>query len=208
MKQSTFHVAGLYSSVEEKLIRNRLKLVAGIERLDFKTLHREVVVTHHLEDEERILSALESLGLRAQIKTSLRKTSEPGSEESGLSTRGLEVTDVIPLRAPGQPLVWQREAILELAASLKAASRHPAGASKPCAALPIENFQSIAGRGVSGEIKGQKYFLGNRRLAEENGVCSVYVEVAIERLEADGKTAVVLSTEQYAFAVLGVTDKI
>ena len=72
--------------------------------------------------------------------------------------------------------------------------------------LPVEEFDSITGRGVRGRIGGTLYFIGNHRLTEENGVCGPHVEAALNRLESEGKTAVVLTSQSEALAVLGVAD--
>lgn len=72
--------------------------------------------------------------------------------------------------------------------------------------LPVEAFESITGRGVQGTIDGVKYYVGNQRLARENGVCGPEVEAELERLEREGKTAVVLTDQQQSLAVLAVAD--
>ena len=71
---------------------------------------------------------------------------------------------------------------------------------------PVEAFESLTGRGVRGRIGGTLYFIGNHRLAEENGVCGPNVEAALSRLESEGKTAVVLTSQSEALAVVGVAD--
>lgn len=71
---------------------------------------------------------------------------------------------------------------------------------------PVEAFESLTGRGVRGRIGGTLYFIGNHRLAEENGVCGPRVEAALNRLESEGKTAVVLTSQSEALAVVGVAD--
>src|SRR5690606_23757238 len=117
-------------------------------------------------------------------------------DKTGTLTHGKPVvTDIVPLEGPNQTLTWHPDAVLELAASLDAPSEHPVASAivaewkvqhkigeedealnKSGALLPVENFQSITGRGVQGEIQGRKYFIGNHRLAEENGVCGPHVE--------------------------------
>jgi Cd2+/Zn2+-exporting ATPase len=141
-------------------------------------------------------------------------------DKTGTLTHGKpQVTDVIALN--GQ----SRDEILQLAATLDAPSEHPVASAIVAAwtgkheigktdeavqksgdLLEVHNFHSITGRGVQGEINGKKYFIGNHRLAEENKVCGVHVEEVLDRLEADGKTTVVLSTDKESIAVLGVAD--
>lgn len=127
-------------------------------------------------------------------------------DKTGTMTYGAPVvTDVIPF-APG----YTEDDVLEIAASLDAPSEHPVA----CAIvghwtgelLPITEFESITGRGVRGRVGGCTYYVGNHRLAHEIGVCSPDIEVVLERLEREGKTAVVLSTETEALAAIGVAD--
>lgn len=135
------------------------------------------------------------------------------------------VTDVVPLTGR------DRDSLLQLAASLDAPSEHPvasaivaawtggdrtpAGTTEPerlraversGELLPVADFEAITGRGVRGRIGGAPYSIGNHRLAEENGVCTERVEAELSRLEAAGKTAVVLMSGAEALAVLGVAD--
>jgi len=149
-----------------------------------------------------------------------RKLKVIALDKTGTLTHGKpQVTDVIALNGKS------RDEILQLAASLDAPSEHPVASAiiaawtghhetgkedravlKSGALLEVENFHSITGRGVQGEIKGQQYFIGNHRLAEENKVCGPHVEAVLDRLEAEGKTTVVLSTDKESLAVLGVAD--
>lgn len=105
------------------------------------------------------------------------------------------------------------EKALEIAASLNALSEHPvahaivekAALSQP---LTVSGFEAMTGRGVNGVIGGTRYYLGNHRLAEELGVCGEHVESLLLPLEAEGKTAVVLATDQQALCVFAVADTV
>ncbi|HNT53013.1 MAG TPA: heavy metal translocating P-type ATPase, partial [Candidatus Syntrophosphaera sp.] len=70
-----------------------------------------------------------------------------------------------------------REEALRLALSLEAASEHPlakaivsAAREQDLAAYPLQDFANHSGRGVSGRIGGQTYWLGSRSLLEEQGI--------------------------------------
>lgn len=147
-------------------------------------------------------------------------------DKTGTLTHGKpKVTDVITLA--GQP----EDELAQIAASLEVHSEHPVasaivahwtGADRSAAGtidpgrldaversreiLPVEGFESITGRGAKGRVEGRLYYIGNHRLAEENGVCSPRVEAELARFEKEGKTTVVLTTETAALAVLGVAD--
>lgn len=106
---------------------------------------------------------------------------------------------------------------LHCAASLNSQSEHPvagaivsycAGAhgEGTCVLLPVTNFEALAGRGVKGTLNGRTHYIGSHRLAHENHRCSPEVDVVLERLERDGKTTVVLTTDERPLAVIGVAD--
>jgi Cu+-exporting ATPase len=66
---------------------------------------------------------------------------------------------------------------LRLAASLERGSEHPLAATLVAAAeargltlAPVEDFQSAAGRGVSGVVEGKRLLVGNARFLKESGV--------------------------------------
>ncbi len=130
-------------------------------------------------------------------------------DKTGTLTKGKPVvTDIVPL-ADDSP-----DALLHLAASLNASSEHPlagaivaACASKHSCQLPlIGDFEALIGRGVTGRLDGRRYYIGNHQLTEENRVCSAEVEAVIDRLEIEGKTPVVLTSDTRSLAVLGVAD--
>ncbi|WP_437979179.1 heavy metal translocating P-type ATPase [Sorangium sp. So ce295] len=132
-------------------------------------------------------------------------------DKTGTLTHGRpEVTDVVPL--DGMPA----EEVLAIAASVDAPSEHPVaraivkkwthGSASPNELRPARDFVSITGRGARAEVDGRSYYIGNHRLAEERGACNAEVESALERLEDEGKTAVVLMTEERALGVIAVAD--
>lgn len=72
--------------------------------------------------------------------------------------------------------------------------------------LFVSEFESLTGRGVRGTVGGEKYLLGNGRMARASGVLEPHAQGILDRLEADGKTAVVLATEREALGILAVAD--
>lgn len=131
-------------------------------------------------------------------------------DKTGTLTRGEpNVTDVLPQAA------WTREQVLCLAASLEAGSEHPLaeaivrGARESGAALSaVQGFDSIPGHGVCGSIAGAAVLLGNRRLMRREGVDITGVQPAMEALEADGKTAMLLASGGRLAAVIAVADTV
>lgn len=138
-----------------------------------------------------------------------RKIKAVALDKTGTLTRGKPVvTDVVPLTGETS------ERLRQLVASLESHSEHPvAGAliaawEKPTQLLSVSEFQSLTGRGVVGLIDGEKYHVGNHRLVEELGLCGSEIETVLNRLEEEGKTAVVLTSSTRALAVFGVADTI
>jgi len=80
--------------------------------------------------------------------------------------------------------------------------------SKPFA-QPTD-FVAITGRGASGKIGNDiKIAIGNRAFAErENMDISSEIEECMQKLELEGKTAVIAGINNMTFAVLGVADEI
>lgn len=134
-----------------------------------------------------------------------------------LKTVALDKTGTLTL---GKPSVTEiivlggtdAQTVLRLAASLDSFSTHPVAHAIVAAFTDpmdeVTNFEAIPGRGVSGQIDGTEYFLGNHRLVEETGVCNAHLEAILNRCEQNAHTAVVLTTKQHAMAVFAVADTI
>jgi Cd2+/Zn2+-exporting ATPase len=139
-----------------------------------------------------------------------RKIRVVSLDKTGTLTHGKPVlTDLVPLGSQSP------DELLRLAASVNVLSEHPVASAIVGAwtkgnyadeLLPVERFESLTGRGAAGIIGGTKYFIGNHRLAKENNVCGALIEEVLNRLEAEGQTAVMLTTSERALAVLGVAD--
>lgn len=100
-----------------------------------------------------------------------------------------------------------------LAASLAARSDHPVSQAVArtaeadgIALYAVDKLAALAGRGVTGQIEGRSYHLGNHRLIEELGLCSKELEARLDALEAQGKTVVALCGEDAVLALFAVAD--
>jgi Cu+-exporting ATPase len=86
-----------------------------------------------------------------------------------------------------------RNEVLTIAASLQAGSEHPLARAVLAEAtaltvLPAQAQQALPGRGVVGEVEGETWWLGNRRLLTENNVATAALEAAAAEQEAAGRT--------------------
>ncbi len=102
-----------------------------------------------------------------------------------------------------------------VAASLAARSDHPVSLAVANAArqagstlLEVEAFAALPGRGVSGQVGGQTYHLGNRRLMRELGVSSAALDTRFDELESQGKSVIALSDGSRVLAVAAVADTV
>jgi len=101
---------------------------------------------------------------------------------------------------------------LASALALAARSDHPvsqalAGGLEGNAAS-VDDFQALAGRGVSGRIGGHEWLLGNRRLMQERGLWTDAVEKAVAADEAAGRSVTLLADSQAVRAVFAVADRL
>ncbi|MFA6106168.1 MAG: heavy metal translocating P-type ATPase [Patescibacteria group bacterium] len=143
-------------------------------------------------------------------------------DKTGTITKGKpEVTDVIkfqiPNSLPRRPAgKFQNLDIIKIAAALENNSEHPLAEAiirkskeENLEVLPVDNFMAIPGQGVTGEVGGKKYYLGNRKLAVEATKVSLgKFEAEISKLESEGKTVMVLTDEKEILGAVAVADTI
>lgn len=75
--------------------------------------------------------------------------------------------------------------------------------------VPILNFESITGKGVIGLVNGEKYFVGNKKFLDENGI--IVDNVLLEKMENSrhsSKTMIWFSDSKKTIALITITDKI
>ena len=116
----------------------------------------------------------------------------------------------------GKPVVTdvigdQRE-VLSLAASLEDVSQHPLAqaivnrASELGISLyPVENFQALHGKGVTGTINGKQVLLGNAKLLADLAIPHDYQE-RFDLLEKEAKTVVFLSVDGQLKGLIALQD--
>ena len=127
-------------------------------------------------------------------------------DKTGTLTVGRpEVTDIIPFDVG-------KDEVLAIASALEENSKHPiASAIKYKATeykLPhytADEFLSSTGRGVEAKINGVKYRMGNQRLYDEQDL--MYPVEAINELEAQGKTVIILSREDEVMGLIALMDQ-
>jgi Cd2+/Zn2+-exporting ATPase len=129
-------------------------------------------------------------------------------DKTGTLTEGrLAVTDVIGLNG-----ATERE-VVQIAASLGVKSTHPASraiAKKAeddhVASVPITDFKSIVGKGLTGRFNGADFYVGSRSFL--SGVNARLPDDVIDRLENAGKTLMLVGTNPHIIGVIGLKDQI
>lgn len=129
-------------------------------------------------------------------------------DKTGTLTRGEpNITDIIAIG--NQP----DNDILRAAAAVEVGSEHPLGEAIVRAAhhreilLPkVENFEAIPGHGIRGNVDGMVTLLGNRRLFEREGIETKTAEEIMVKLEAQGKTAMLIGLNGALAGILAVAD--
>jgi Cd2+/Zn2+-exporting ATPase len=134
-----------------------------------------------------------------------RKLKVVALDKTGTITEGKSrVTDLQPIGGAS------KDEVLRIAASLDALSQHPVARAVTEAwagpSADVNGFKSLTGRGVEGTIAGEKYFVGNHRLAEERKVCSLEVEAVLGHFDVQGKTAIVVASSRAVLGIIAVAD--
>lgn len=129
-------------------------------------------------------------------------------DKTGTITKGKpEVTDIVRLGNMAE------NEILKFAASAEKRSEHPLGVSiyengqSKLQTIPEPSqFETIPGRGVRAVVEGKNILLGTRKLLEENGIDAAGAASVLERLESEGKTAMLMTIDGRVEAAFAVAD--
>ncbi len=130
-------------------------------------------------------------------------------DKTGTLTIGRpRVTDVVGLNSA-------KEDLLPLAAAIESRSEHPLGdaivrrAKEEGLAIPeVAEFESITGLGVRARVNENLYYVGSQRLFQKLSVPLSEAERELQRLEGEGKTAVLVGTEKEVLGIIAVADQL
>lgn len=105
--------------------------------------------------------------------------------------------------------------ILHFSASLERGSEHPLAAaiikgaeSQALTLMQVENFDSLTGRGVTGNIKGHQIALGNAKLMAELSIDTSLLTEQLDSLRQQGQTVMIVSVDNKAAGLIAVADPI
>jgi Cu+-exporting ATPase len=131
-------------------------------------------------------------------------------DKTGTITRGEpSVTDILV------SLGTDENEMLRLAASVEQGSEHPLGeailaeaGNRSLDLITPSSFQAIVGHGVEATVDNHVVLVGNSRMMQERSLNLNGLQPAIDRLQAEAKTAILVGVDQEVRAVIGVADTV
>jgi Cu+-exporting ATPase len=136
-------------------------------------------------------------------------------DKTGTITRGQPAVTDILLADGDQNIVNGENEILRLAASVEKGSEHPLGEAILAEAgergLELsepEGFHAAVGHGVEARVDGHTILVGNQRLIAERGLSLNGLGGAVERLQAEAKTVILIGVDDAVQGVIGVADTV
>ena len=130
-------------------------------------------------------------------------------DKTGTITKGTpEVTDVLLFSG-----TISKDEVIRTAAAVESLSEHPLGKAVAELGLAgeknISDFKAYVGMGVCAKVDGTVVAIGTRELMTEfNAVISDFAEDETRKLEAEGKTVMLISYGSELIAAIAVADNI
>ena len=140
----------------------------------------------------------------------MRKVDTLVVDKTGTLTEGHpELVSVTPLSD------FTEEAIVAYAASIERNSEHPLAAAivrgaekRDIQLLETSDFQSVTGKGVTGQVNHQQIALGNIHLLQDSGIDTEDLATKADVLRAEGQTVMFLAIDGQAAGLIGVADPV
>ena len=129
-------------------------------------------------------------------------------DKTGTLTYGKPIiTDIITLNNQTE------KSVISISASLEKSSEHSLAEAfvkyatdKKITTTSVKSFSAIPGKGITGKINNQKYYLGNPKLCNENKISiKTYLE-QINKLQDEGKTVMLLTNQKKILGIIAVAD--
>ncbi len=131
-------------------------------------------------------------------------------DKTGTITKGKPaVTDIIVTKN-----ITEKK-LLGIAASIEKKSEHPLAEAIVTKATEIKatlhkvtSFNAISGHGVEAKVGRKEYFIGNVALMNKKKVNTTHLMSEMERLENEGKTAMLIAEKKKALGIIAVADEL
>ncbi|WP_214892389.1 MULTISPECIES: heavy metal translocating P-type ATPase [unclassified Exiguobacterium] len=136
-------------------------------------------------------------------------------DKTGTLTKGVPVVTDFEVLNKG---ISEKE-LLSIVTALEYRSQHPLASAImkkadaeniSYSSVLVEDFSSITGKGIKGTVEGTTYYIGSPILFNELGAASAdeNLEQNVTALQNQGKTAMIIGTEQTILAVIAVADEV
>ncbi|HZI24785.1 MAG TPA: copper-translocating P-type ATPase, partial [Chryseolinea sp.] len=133
-------------------------------------------------------------------------------DKTGTITEGKPVVTDFKWHVPDA----QTKLYKDILYSLEARSEHPLAEAvafrlkeEGAMGVTIDKFESLTARGVKGMVDGTKFYIGNKRLVEENFIEGTSeIKNMAASLQAEAKTVVYFTNEKNILAIIAIADKI
>ena len=131
-------------------------------------------------------------------------------DKTGTLTKGKpDVTEVLALNG------FSEKEALRYAAIAEKRSEHPLGEAivreahnKKITVKDPSLFKAITGKGLEAKHNGKIIYLGNRKLMEEKKITTRSIEETLQKLENEGKTAMILAVDKKIAGIIAVADTV
>jgi Cu+-exporting ATPase len=131
-------------------------------------------------------------------------------DKTGTLTEGKPKVTGLESRGP-----LTEDELLRLAASLERGSEHPlaaamvrAAAERHLALAPTQNFNSMTGKGVRGQVDGHTLAIGTAGFLEEGGIATGSVQEKLQQLRREGNTVLLVGIDSQLGGLISVSDPI
>jgi Cu+-exporting ATPase len=137
-----------------------------------------------------------------------------------ITTLVVDKTGTLTLGKPKLSIIqtvggFSESELLSFAASLEKSSEHPlaeaivSGAhDRNLSLLPVKDFQSVTGMGVSGTLNGRQVLTGNKNLLGKFGVDTSTLSQLADKLQLEGHGVMLVSIDKKPAGVIAVRDPI
>ena len=138
------------------------------------------------------------------------KTDVVALDKTGTITSGEpQVTDMVPANG------YSEETLLQTAFDLEQKSEHPLaraivqrGKEKGLTGNTVDEFEAVAGNGLTGTLQGAKLTGGNRKFIESRVKIPADIQAEADRLAEEGKTPLFFAKDQELLGMIAVADVI
>ena len=131
-------------------------------------------------------------------------------DKTGTLTEGAPtVTGIINLSPGGET------SLLRVTAAVEKGSQHPLGmavvkaAQEKGIAIPaVTNFNAPSGKGVSGDVEGQRVVIGNELVMQENRIVIDNQKAVADTLRMEGATVIYVATDGHLAGLIAISDPV